>query len=70
MVRTTAGMSAGRRNLLERLARSRAAADLRELSWHVLTGLALMFMAVGAWVVTEWLIDVGAPALARWLGWI
>ena len=70
MVRTTAGMSIGRRNILKRLVHSRAARDLRHVGRHILAGLALWFVLVGIWVTTGLVVERLAPALARWLGWI
>ena len=66
----TAGMSIGRRNILKRLARSRAARDLREVGRNAVAGI-LLGLTFWVWVmVTAWFIEHGAPALARWLGWI
>jgi len=58
-------MSVGRRNLL-----SRAARELRDLRWRALDGLAVVMMLIGLWVTVTWLIEIGAPALARWIGWM
>ncbi|WP_374713317.1 hypothetical protein [Symbiobacterium terraclitae] len=63
-------LSVGRRNLLERLARSRAARDLREFVWRTVEGLSVVMMLIGLWVTVTWLIEIGAPALARWIGWM
>lgn len=63
-------MTVGRRNLLERLARSRAARDLKRAGRHLFTGLTLWFVLVGVWVSMELCIDWLAPTVARWLGWI
>ena len=69
-VRRTSRLSPGRRNLLVRLARSRAARDLRAVGRNAAAGLLLGLTFWGWVMVTAWIIEHGAPALARWLGWI
>ena len=66
----TRRLSPGRRNLLERLAHSRAARDLREAGRQAWAGIVMGVLFIGWCVVTVWLIEIVAPALARWLGWM
>jgi len=63
-------MTVGRRHLLERLARSPAARDLREFGRQFWFGISLGALFIGWCVITVWLIEIGAPTLARWLGWM
>jgi len=66
----TRRLSVGRRNLLERLAHSRAADDLREIGRQLGTGIIAWCVLAGAWVTVTWIVEVGIPAVCRWLGWI
>ncbi len=69
-VRRTRRLSPGRRNLLERLARSRAARDLRRARREFVRGLLLGVWLLGWCGVLGWLVDRAAPLVARWLGWM
>lgn len=63
-------MSAGGRNLLQRLARSRAARDARSLGLNLAAALMLVTYCVGVYNIMAWLVKHGGPALARLLGWL
>lgn len=63
-------MTVGRRNLLERLARSRAARDLRRFRRRLFEAVAVCVWLLGWLGVMAWVVDHAAPAVARWLGWI
>jgi hypothetical protein len=63
-------ISVGRRNLLMRLARSRAARDVRSLGESLAMGFIAAACLIGTMVIVEAVIQIGAPWLARMLGWM
>ena len=63
-------MTAGKRNMLMRLARSRAARDVRSLGESLTMGFIAAACLIGTMVIVEAVIQVAAPAIARLFGWI
>lgn len=51
------GLSVGKRNLLERIARSRMARDARRAGRHLATAWAAVAFVIGTWVMLDIMFD-------------
>lgn len=51
------GLSVGKRNLLQRIARSRMARDVRRAGRHLAAGWTVATIAVGSWVIIGVIVD-------------